>query len=87
MHLPYFIALLVPLAEIGGSIFILVGGFYMQDLLTRLAGFFFAAVMVGAIVLVKWNGGWSKMEFEVALLAIALYMLIAGKCVGGVCKK
>ena len=40
LNMPYFIGLLVALAELGGAIFIIAGGFIYKDLLTRVAGLF-----------------------------------------------
>jgi len=78
MHFPVYIAVLVALAELGGGLFIFLGGFIMKDLLTKLGALFITIVMVGALVLVKFKMGWPAMEIDVVLLAVALYFLFAG---------
>jgi putative oxidoreductase len=86
MGLPYAIGALVTFAELAGAIGIIAGAF-KSDLITRLSGLAIAPVMVGAVIMVHW-GRWSftpaegfpigGMEFQVVLLLIALYFLIAG---------
>ena len=81
LHMPYFVAVLVALAEIGGPAFILVGGVW-KDWMTRLGGAMIAIVMIGAIVLVHGANGFDMSkggaEYNIVLLAIALYMVIKG---------
>lgn len=91
--LPLWVAVLVPVAEVGGSLALLVGGFW-NGVLTKAGGLAISAVMVGAISLVHW-GQWGflptethplgGMEFQVVLLAVALYFAIMGNQAGGGC--
>jgi len=86
MNLPYLIALLVALAEVGGAL-LLIAGAFGRDFLTRLGALAFIPVMLGAIVMVhapRWSfvpneshpmGG---MEFQVVLVLIALYFVFKG---------
>jgi putative oxidoreductase len=88
MGLPVFIAVLVALAEVGGGLALIAGGFLRSAVLTRLGALAAIPVLIGAIVLVHW-GQWSfvasethpmgGMEFQVVLLMIALFFLITGK--------
>jgi len=75
--------MVVALAEIFGALAILIGGLgtaTWQRLLSRLGFLSLMPVMIGAIMMVRWpnwrfnNGG---MEFEVLILAVCLYGLIA----------
>jgi len=88
--LPVAVALLVPVAEVGGALLILVGGVLggsMGDLATRIGALTFIPVMIGAIAMVHWPR-WSfepaesfpvgGMEFQVALILISLYLLLKG---------
>jgi len=75
------IAVLVAVAEILAGAGAIVGGFRKDDFgnaVTRLAGLAAFPVMIGAIVLVRWGGAWNDMEFDVLLLAIAIYFMIRG---------
>jgi putative oxidoreductase len=82
MGIPLILALLVIIAEFFGSLALITG------LLTRLAAFGIAAVMVGAMILVHWENGffmnWSGTQagegFEYHLLAIgiALALILKG---------
>lgn len=84
--LPLWMAFLVALGEVGGSLLLLVGGFG-KDWMTRLGALAQIPVMVGAIFLVHW-GQWGMMpteshpyggiEFQVTLLAIQVYFLLVG---------
>jgi len=86
MGLPEFVAYLVVLAELGGGILVLAGGF-MNSMVTRLGALATIPVMVGAIVKAHW-GRWSftpaegfpmgGMEFQTVLILVALYLLIKG---------
>ena len=73
MGLPGWLGVAVGLAELLGGVAMLLG-VYM-----RYAGYALAAVMIGAILAVKWKmgfvGGW---EFEFVLLAAALGMAWMG---------
>ena len=85
-HGDHTVALLVALAEFGGGIAIIVGGF-TKDWITRLGALSIVPVMIGAITMVHW-GQWNfvpsdshpmgGMEFQVTLLLIALYFVIRG---------
>lgn len=88
--LPVVVAFLVPVAEVGGALLILLGGVLggsLGDLATRLGGLAFIPVLVGAIAMVhwpRWNFEPSEshpvggMEFQVALILISLYLLVKG---------
>ena len=82
MQMPVFMIALIGLIEVGGVVLLLAGPF-TKDILTRLAGLGFAAMMVGAIVLVHAQHGWNSignmgMEFQVTLLLVSLYFVIVG---------
>jgi putative oxidoreductase len=86
MNLPYTVALLVALAEIGGGTLVLFGSL-TYGWITRLGGAMIIPVMIGAISMVHW-GQWNfvpseshpmgGMEFQVVLLLIALYFVLVG---------
>lgn len=86
MKMSVFMVLMVALAETGGALLILIGGF-TKDWVTRLGAILLIPVMLGAIFMVHW-GQWSfmasethpmgGMEFQVVLLSIQLYFLIKG---------
>ena len=92
-QLPVWVAALVAIAEVGGSLALLVGGFW-KGCLTKLGGLAITPVMLGAIFMYHW-GQWSMMptethpsggiEFQVVLLAIALWFAIMGNQAGGAC--
>lgn len=87
MGLPFAVAVLVALAEVAGGLGVLVGGALRSGWLTRLGALATVPVLIGAISMVHW-GRWSfvptesypmgGMEFQVVLLALALWFLIAG---------
>lgn len=93
LGLPVWVAALVALAEVGGSVLLLAGGFW-RDCATRLGGFLLAPVMIGAIWMVHW-GQWSflpsethplgGMEFQALLLAVTLFFAFKGNSSGGGC--
>lgn len=73
----------IPYAEIAGfgvaGIEILGGFFLIIGFSVRFVSFLLSAVMVGAIVFVKFELGFlNGYEFDVALIAMALYLLFAG---------
>ena len=86
MGLPVIVVALVTFAEIAAAIGFIVGGFG-RETITRLASVALIPVLIGAIVLVhgpRWSfvptdqypmGG---MEFQVVLLLVSVYLLIAG---------
>ena len=90
LSMSYTLVVLVALAEVGGSVLILLGGFrndVWSDLVTRVGALLNIPVMIGAIALVHW-GRWNfvpsethpmgGMEFQVVLTLILLYVLITG---------
>lgn len=78
--------LLTGLAELGGAVLILVGGFG-SHLATRLGGAAIVPVMLGAIAKFHWPQ-WSfvaseahpmgGMEFQLSLLAIGAFFIVTG---------
>ncbi len=91
MGVATWVATLVALAEVGGALLVLAGGLW-KDWMTRLGGLFVVPVMVGAIWMVHW-GQWNfiateshplgGIEFQVTLLALALFFALRGNTVGG----
>jgi putative oxidoreductase len=87
MGLPYLVAVLVALAEVGGGLAVLVGGLVRRDWLTRLGAGVTIPVLIGAIAMVHW-GQWSfvpsqthpmgGMEFQVVLLLMAIWFVATG---------
>lgn len=86
MGMPGPVFWLVTLAEVAGGALILFGGL-INSLATRLGALAIIPVMIGAIVMVHAQNGWSfmnnGMEFQVVLLLVALYFLIAGNTAPG----
>jgi len=86
MGLDAWVVALVGIAEVGGSLLLLVGG-ATKDWITRLGGLALVPPMLGAILMVHW-GRWSfvpseshpmgGMEFQATLLLIALFFLARG---------
>ncbi len=86
MNLPFGIALLVAVAELGGGLLLLAGAF-TKDWVTRIGAAMFVPVMLGAIMMVHWPQ-WSfvpspshptgGMEFQAVLMLISLYFVIRG---------
>lgn len=87
---PVVLALLVALAEVGGALLVLAGGFLggaAGDMATRLGALAFIPVMIGAIAMVHWPR-WSfepsqthpvgGMEFQITLILISLYLILKG---------
>lgn len=90
LPISYVQVVLVAMAEVGGSLLILFGGFrnnHFSDAVTRVGAFLNIPVMIGAITLVHW-GRWSFLpsethpiggiEFQVVLGLIMLYIVITG---------
>lgn len=87
MGMPVAMVIMVGLAEVGGSILLLWGGFG-PDWATRVAGILFTAVMIGAITMVHAQHGWSSinmgnnggrgMEFQVLIIATSLLYTFKG---------
>lgn len=86
MALPYLIAVLVALAEIGAGAFIIAGA-VLGTWITRLGALAALPVLLGAIFMMHW-GQWhfmatpthplGGMMFQVTLVMLALYLLIRG---------
>lgn len=86
MELPYVLALLVALTEIGAGVLI-VAGALTNDWISRLGALMAVPVLLGAIVMEHW-GQWhfmatpthplGGMMFQVTLVLVALYILIRG---------
>lgn len=89
LGVPLTLLLLGGLAELGGATLLVIGGFGI-DVATRLGGVAIAPVMIGAIAKFHWSQ-WSfvasdahpmgGMEFQVTLLAIALFFALTGNSV------
>ncbi|MEN8207603.1 MAG: DoxX family protein, partial [Pseudomonadota bacterium] len=90
LPISYAEVVLVALAEVGGSLLILLGGFRndpVSDVVTRIGAFLNIPVMIGAVTLVHW-GRWNFLpsethpvggiEFQVVLMLIMLYIVITG---------
>lgn len=90
LPISYAEVVLVALAEVGGSLLIILGGFrkdFLSDAVTRIGALLNIPVVIGAIVLVHW-GRWNfvptetypmgGMEFQVVLGLIMLYIVITG---------
>jgi putative oxidoreductase len=82
MGMPAIVVMLLGVVEIGGAALIVFGG-TGAEWATQLAGLLFAAVMVGAIVLVHAANGWNSigamgMEFQVLILAVSVYFAARG---------
>ena len=91
MGMPVIMVIMVGLAELGGALLLLWGGFG-PDWATRLGSAFFAIVMLGAIMMVHLAYGWNSinmgmgnmgkgMEFQTLILAISLYFVFKGNSV------
>ncbi len=84
MNMPVILVYLLASMEAGAGILVLVGG-AGPIWATRLGGLLIVPVMLGAIIKVHW-GQWSfiasethpmgGIEFQVVLLALALYFLV-----------
>lgn len=87
MGMPVAMVIMVGLAEVGGSVLLLWGGFG-PDWATRVAGILFTAVMIGAITMVHAQHGWSSinmgnnggrgMEFQILIIATSLLYTFKG---------
>jgi len=86
----YLQVVLVALAETGGGVLVLLGGFRgdrISDLATRVGAALNIPVMIGAIMLVHW-GRWNFLpsethpmggfEFQVVLILLMLYLVFIG---------
>ena len=90
LPISYTEVVLVALAETGGALLLILGGFgagRFFDITTRIGALLNVPVMVGAIVIVHW-GQWNfvpsqthpmgGIEFQVVLTLIMLYIAITG---------
>lgn len=76
MGLPSWLGVIVGIIELLGGVAMLVGAY------VKYAGYALAAVMIGAILAVKWKmgfvGGW-EFEFSLLTMAIGIAWLGAGE--------
>jgi len=90
LPISYLQVVLVALAEAGGGLLILVGGFRddpLSDLATRVGAALNIPVIVGAIAIVHW-GRWNFVpseshpmggfEFQAVLLLLTLFLVFTG---------
>ncbi|MTI87040.1 MAG: DoxX family protein [Balneolaceae bacterium] len=90
MGMPVFMVIMVGIVEVGGALLLLWGGFG-PDWATRFAGLMFTAVMIGAIVMVHAQYGWSSinmgnnggrgMEFQVLIITVSLLYAFKGNAI------
>jgi uncharacterized membrane protein YphA (DoxX/SURF4 family) len=71
------VAYLVAIGEIVIAIAVFFGGLG-SSWLTRFGGLIMVIIMIGAIVIAKWNGAWMAMEIDVLLLVLGLFFLVRG---------
>lgn len=90
LPISYLQVVLVALAETGGGLLILLGGFrddWFSDVATRIGAALNVPVLIGAIAIVHW-GRWNFVpsethpmggfEFQAVLLLITLFLMITG---------
>jgi putative oxidoreductase len=90
LPISYLQVVLVALAETGGGLLVLVGGFRadrISDLATRVGAAMNIPVMIGAITMVHW-GRWNFLpsethpmggiEFQTVLILLMLYLVFTG---------
>ena len=90
LPISYLEVVLVALAEAGGGLLILLGGFRndrLSDLATRIGAALNVPVLIGAIAIVHW-GRWNFVpteshplggfEFQAVLLLVTLYLVVTG---------
>lgn len=90
LPISYLQVVLVALAETGGGLLVLVGGFRddaISDLATRIGAALNIPVLIGAIAIVHW-GQWNFVpsethpmggfEFQAVLLLLVLYFVVTG---------
>ena len=90
LPISYLQVVLVALAETGGGLLVLAGGFggdRISDLATRVGAALNIPVLIGAIAIVHW-GQWNFVpsethpmggfEFQAVLLLMLLYLVITG---------
>ena len=90
LNLPVLLIILVAVAEVLAGLGAIIGGLSavkQADLVTRLSGLAAAPVLLGAIAMVHWprwsftpteNHPMGGMGFQVVLLGIAVYFILAG---------
>ena len=72
-----YLGYLVGPFEFLGAIFILIGPLTLS-VITRLGAILIAIIMLGAIFVVHWNGGWKEMEWQVLILTTCLLFIFKG---------
>lgn len=87
MGMPVFMVLMLGAVEAGGALLLLWGGFG-PEWATRIAGLMFTVVMIGAIMMVHAQYGWSSvnmgdnggrgMEFQVLIITVSLLYTFKG---------
>lgn len=81
MGYPIAVAGLVMLAEVGGGLALIVGGF-TKDIVTRFGGFCVVVINIGAIFIVHFKNGFANggggYEFNLLMLVVGLYFLVRG---------
>lgn len=90
LPISYTTVVMVALAEIGGAILLIFGGFGISrffDLATRIGALLNVPVMIGAIAMVHW-GQWNfapsethpmgGFEFQAVLILVMIYIAITG---------
>ena len=90
LPISYLQVVLVALAETGGGLLVLVGGFRrdrISDLATRVGAALNIPVIIGAITIVHW-GRWNFVpsethpmggfEFQAVLLLLMIYLVVTG---------
>ncbi len=90
LPISYAEVVLVALAETGGGLLVLFGGFrdnVISDLATRIGAALNIPVMIGAIAIVHW-GQWNFVpsethpmggfQFQAALLLVMLFLVVTG---------
>ena len=81
LRMPVLVAALIATVEVGSVLLLLAG--VTRSWMTRVAGLGFVVLMLGAISTVHYQFGWHSigalgMEFQVTLMMIGLYFLVAG---------
>ncbi len=90
MGMPFAMVLMLGLVEISGALLMLWGGFG-PDWATRVSGLIFTVIMIGAIMMVHGQHGWSSlnmgnnggqgMEFQVLIIAVSLFYAFKGNAI------
>ncbi|MDZ7659021.1 DoxX family protein [Fodinibius sp.] len=90
MGMPFAMVFILGIAEIGGALLMLWGGFG-PDWATRVGGLIFTVIMIGAIVMVHAQFGWNSinmgnnggrgMEFQVLIIAVSLLYAFKGNAI------